>query len=224
MPFFFFSPKSFSRYHIVKTSGKDEYCRPVFGTNVKVQQKCRFFHKFLTRPVCQSCHSRCPAELFSRLYPRACCVSLRPWFIDYMFTFVILSLKTLPSHWSGLHLYSDLLRFCSNCVLALRFFVVCTDFPALEIQLLPSHSGCSCSLTKPRLSGFFFSALGFIFFLCSDPVKNVVWANIINLATLWACSPDFLERPVQAGTLLNLVQRVALQAFIKLLTVHEYKM
>lgn len=49
----------------------------------------------------------------------------------------------------------------------------------------------------------------------------MVWTDIINLATLQACLPDFLERPVQAGTLLNLVHCVALQAFIKLLTVHE---
>lgn len=61
-------------------------------------------------------HSYCVyMELFSCLHSGACHISLSVIFFDYMFRFVMFSLKTLPSHSNDLRLHFSLFCSCSNC-------------------------------------------------------------------------------------------------------------
>ena len=107
---------------------------------------------------------------------------------------VILSLKTLPLHSNSLCLHLHLLRFCSNCVLSLKYYVACADL-LLQFQLF-SHSGCFCTLMELQLSDFC-SIFGFLVHQpCQNPPTNrkpgLVLTNEMIPASLRTCSFYFL--------------------------------
>ena len=68
------------------------------------------------------------------LYSRACSFNLRTSFIDFTFRFCISFSQTLS-------LRLDLLCFCSNCTLALRY-IAAYRFPVFQLK---TFSSCVCA-------------------------------------------------------------------------------
>ncbi len=89
--------------------------------------------------------------------------------------FVMLSLKTLPSHSNSPCFHLALLCFCSNCMLALRYIVAYTDFLHSSFSTSPHtqaaslHSSNICSQISTLLLDF----------LCNNPVKILCYTDMI---------------------------------------------
>ena len=102
--------------------------------------------------------------VISYLYSRAWYLNLRAYFIDFIFRLCISFPQTLSSHSNSACLHLDLLCFCSNCTLALRY-IAAYRFLVFQLKTISSHSGCFCALVKCLLSDFCCD------FLCNNPVK-----------------------------------------------------
>lgn len=143
-------------------------------------------------------------ELFSHRYSGARCISLKKRDLSISCSdFVMLSLKTLPSHSNSLCLhFAEFALFLLKMHVGTQIYCGLHRFPAIKIRLSPSHSGCPCSLAKLLLSDLC-SALGFFFFSSwNNPVKNAptkrrpvaLWTNEKNPSTLQAYLLDLLTR------------------------------
>lgn len=113
-------------------------------------------------------------KLFSCLNSRVSCISLRAWFIDCS-DFVMLSLKTLPSHSDSLCLHLDLL-----C--CLEQLSICI-FDSSTVNFL---SRISKMLNK---GGFFFTATKLIAF-CLER-KSVQVTIFLGASTQFEQKQDF---------------------------------
>lgn len=91
-------------------------------------------------------------------FSRACYINLRAGAIDYMFRFY----DAVPQNPALAHPLPALrfILFLLELRAYTQIYFRLHRFPTLEIQLLPSHSGCSCLLAKLLLSDLF-SALSF---------------------------------------------------------------
>ena len=75
------------------------------------------------------------------LYSRAWSLNLRAYFIYFTFRLCISFPQTLSSHSNSACLRLDLLCFCSNCTLALRYVAACTDFLFSSLKPCPRTKG-----------------------------------------------------------------------------------